>query len=176
MPSARLVFWLNFVLALLSWEAWMSYGIINGDSADARGALLPNGVNALMMATSDGAIALLQVRAVLRVRGAKAFHQWDWGAVGVMLAVGALINLFATVLLYKQLDGSTISLAPLMPFRTSALLQVQQPWLMQPFALYPCLLLGKSMTAISLTAPKPGSERSRRAATSRSGFLRVVFV
>ena len=134
-PSKQVVFALNFVVALTTWEAWMSYGGIDGDSADARGALLPNGANAVLMAISDGAIALLQVRAVLSVRGARAFARWDWGAVAIMISVGTIINIGATLLLYEQLAGYTISLAPLMPIRAPALVQVLQPWLMQPFLL-----------------------------------------
>ena len=134
------IYMLNAALALVSWEAWMSFGLIDGDSASARGALLPNGANAVLMSASDGAIGLVQVQAAIYVHGVQAFDHWDWGVLGTMLAVGLCVNLGATAILCTQLWEGTISLAPLMPLRAPTFWQVQEPWVLQPPIFYGLLL------------------------------------
>jgi hypothetical protein len=61
------VYLLNFLICLLGWEVWMTYGIINGDSEHKRGGDNVNPFsNMMMMTAGDGIVAVAQVEATFK--------------------------------------------------------------------------------------------------------------
>ena len=135
------VYLVNFFICLLGWEVWMTYGIINGDSEQKRGGDNVNPfLNMMMMTAGDGIVAVAQVEATFKAFGSKAFKKWNWKAFALIFVIGIVQNIVVTFILRKRLKGANISIAPLMPIKTNALLQNQEGWIIQPFILYALLV------------------------------------
>lgn len=136
------VYIMNFLVCMFGWEVWMTYGLVGGDSVrDRKGDTGYNQLNnLLLMSTCDGWIGVLQVWCVRELFGKSSFTKgWRWKEFMVMWLVGVIQNVFVTVVLRKRMKGK-LSLAPLMPVRANAVVQNQEPWILQPFVVYPILL------------------------------------
>ena len=130
------IFLFTFGLCLIGWELWMSFGLINGDSVHER-SNKNNTNNLILMCLGDAIIGVLQVFLAIKICGKDSFKKWNWKAFGVIFLFGIVQNIIVTILLYKQLANKSISSAPMMPIKMNAPLMVQQPWILQPFLLYP---------------------------------------
>ena len=136
------VFLIGSGFCFLSWESWMSLGVLNGDAVSVRAGKGNSFMNSIVMSLADGVVCVWQVQAALRVAGPTAFSgNWSWKALAAMLGVGVSQNALITLLFEKKLATGTISWAPLMPIQTpnSGELQNQWPWIIQPFCFYPLL-------------------------------------
>ena len=90
------VFIINFALCLITWEMWMSYGFVNGQSTEEREKNNNNTVNMILMSLGDGLMGVLQIYTAFKVCGAKAFKKWDWKAFGIIFGIGITQNLLVT--------------------------------------------------------------------------------
>ena len=141
----------TFVVCALGWELWFNYGIIAGDSVDARRALgltqrLPLHLNWILNSLADaGAISCGGLLAVWLLSGRKATlcTHWRHSVFLCLLFLYIGQNILVEMFLYHdQLEvGKPLSWAPLSPFgpwwnpvlfefqgRTITL-QGQLPWL-----------------------------------------------
>ena len=141
----------TFVVCALGWELWFNYGIIAGDSVDARRTLgltqrLPLHLNWILNSLADaGAISCGGLLAVWLLSGRKAtlFTHWRHSVFLCLLFLFIGQNILVEMFLYHdQLEvGKPLSWAPLSPFgpwwnpvlfefqgRTITL-QGQLPWL-----------------------------------------------
>lgn len=135
------VFLINFFLCLITWEIWMSYGLVNGKSTSERNEGNTNDtVNMILMSLGDGLMGVLQIYTVYKLFGNKAFNKWDWRVFGVIFSIGVLQNIVVTAMIYKKINNKKISWAPLMPIQTNSVIQIQEPWIIQPFIIYGILL------------------------------------
>jgi hypothetical protein len=118
-------------------ELWMSMGLVNGDSdAKRSGSTLPPLMNSLIMSGGDGLIGVLQVAIVRKVLGPNAFKKWNWKALALMVAIGVGQNIPVTYIMRKEISVGKISWAPLMPFQTKNIIQIQEAWIIQPILMY----------------------------------------
>lgn len=92
------------------------------------------------MITAGDGIAVTQVEATFKAFGSKAFKTWNWKAFALIFAIGIVQNIVVTFILRERLKGANISIAPLLPIKTNALLQVQEGWIIQPFIIYALLI------------------------------------
>lgn len=134
------VFLINFTLCLITWEMWMSYGLVNGQSTEEREKHNNNTVNMILMSLGDGLMGVLQIYTAFKLCGPKAFKKWDWKAFGIIFSIGIVQNLLVTGFVYKKIKGKEISWAPLMPIPANGIIQIQEPWIIQPFIIYAILL------------------------------------
>ena len=119
---------------------WMSYGLINGKSTEERDKNSNNTVNMILMSLGDGLIGVLQIYIVYKLYGSKVLKKWDWKALSIIFIIGIVQNLIVTGFVYEKVKGEKISWAPLMPVQTNSIVQIQEPWIIQPFILYAILL------------------------------------
>lgn len=140
-PYMMKVFWINFFICFAGWEFRMSVGSDGADSISSRNSAIQSSLfNSLIMSAGDGLIGVLQVVAAKKVAGTEAFKKWDWKAFGIMLSIGVIQNIAIGVLLRKQVARGVIAWSPLMPFPGPNWWMNQQPWIIQPFILYPLLI------------------------------------
>jgi hypothetical protein len=141
----------TFVVCALGWELWFNYGIIAGETVDARRALgltqrLPLHLNWILNSLADaGAISCGGLLAVWLLSGRKPtlFTHWRHSVFLCLLFLFIGQNILVEMFLYHdQLEvGKPLSWAPLSPFgpwwnpvlfefqgRTITL-QGQLPWL-----------------------------------------------
>ena len=112
------VYLFNFLLCLLGWEVWMTYGLVGGDSERKRLNTTTNPiVNMTIMTAGDGLIGVLQAEATLKAFGPEVFRKWDWKAFALIFSIGIIQNIAVTVILRKRLEVGKLSLAPMMPIR-----------------------------------------------------------
>ncbi len=145
------VYIFNFLLCLLGWEVWMTYGLVGGDSEQKRLNTNTNPiVNMTIMTAGDGLIGVLQAEATLKAFGPEVFRKWDWRAFALIFSIGIVQNIAVTVILRKRLEVGKLSLAPMMPIRPpdnlakyglgTNILQNQEGWILQPFIFYAVLI------------------------------------
>ena len=145
------VYLFNFLLCLLGWEVWMTYGLVGGDSEQKRLNTTTNPiVNMTIMTAGDGLVGVLQAEATLKAFGPEVFRKWDWKAFALIFSIGIVQNIAVTVILRKRLEVGKLSLAPMMPIRPpdnlakyglgTNILQSQEGWILQPFIFYAILI------------------------------------
>lgn len=145
------VYLFNFLLCLLGWEVWMTYGLVGGDSEQKRFNTTTNPiVNMTIMTAGDGLIGVLQAEATLKAFGPDVFRKWDWKAFALIFSIGIVQNIAVTVILRKRLEVGKLSLAPMMPIGPpdnlakygmgANILQNQEGWILQPFIFYAVLI------------------------------------
>ena len=115
---------------------WFSFGLIHGDSAQARGSPIPNLNNALINSLGDALVSVAMVDLVIWKYGKKAFKKWDWRAFALFFTIGNIQNIFVTLVYLHRLQGERLSLSPLTPFRVSPTLLTQEAWVIYPFLFY----------------------------------------
>ena len=135
-----LIFNITFALCMIGWEMWMSYGIVNGDSVDQRSGK-ENSSNMVLMCLGDALIGVLQIWSVMKIIGPSAFRQWKWNAFAIIFLIGIIQNILVTWGISKQITNESISWAPMMPFKMNPIIQIQFPWIFQPFILYPLVII-----------------------------------
>ena len=147
--SKKLPFWclyvfiINFTLCLTLWEMWMSYGLVNGKSVEEREKNNNNTLNMVLMSLGDGLMGVLQIFVAYKICGKNAFTKWNWKAFSIIFTIGIIQNLLVTALIYQKINNQEISWAPLMPIPATGIIQIQEPWIIQPFIIYAILLATK---------------------------------
>lgn len=135
------IYVLGVLFCWLTWESWMSFGWVDGDSSQERGAKSSSNLrNSWEMALGDGWLCVAQVGIAYLLYGKEGFTKWNWKVFSVMFAFGFLQNVVATIMLRKQLKSKDIAWAPLMPVKANSYIQVQEAWIIQPFVFYGILI------------------------------------
>lgn len=135
-----LIFNITFALCMIGWEMWMTYGIVNGKSVYERSGK-ENSSNMVLMCLGDALIGVLQIWSVMKIIGPSAFRQWNWKAFAIIFLIGIIQNILVTMAIYKQIENESISWAPMMPIKMNSIIQIQLPWILQPFILYPLVII-----------------------------------
>ena len=153
----------SFLICLLGWELWFTYGWIDGDPVNVRrsevlNTWIPMHLNWLLNSLADaGTISMggLWLMWKYSKQNIQVFQQWNWGAFSVLLIWCITQNLFVELFLYHdQLsEGKSLSWAPLAPTGQffnpllfefngrSVMFQTQLPWLIMAPILYKLTIL-----------------------------------
>jgi len=134
------IFSITFGLSMIGWEMWMTYGIVNGESVNKRVGK-ENSSNMILMCLSDAIIGVFQIWVAMKCLGPSAFRSWNWGAFAIIFFIGIVQNILVTIAITKQIANESISWAPMMPFKINPIIQIQLPWIIQPFILYPLVII-----------------------------------
>ena len=159
LPRSILKIYLSsFLICVLGWELWFTYGLYAGDPVDLRRSevlnqLIPKNINWLMNSLADaGTISLGGILLTGKLMGSDrtVFNQWNIGAFLILLIWCISQNIFVEMFLYyDQLavgkDLSWAPLAPSGPWMNPVLFQYgdrtitlhgQVPWLLMTPILY----------------------------------------
>lgn len=112
-----------FIITALGWEVWFTYGLVAGDTVNARrsdalNAAIPQDLNWALNSLADVGMCLIGLLLVRRVYGPAnaAFRTWKWGAFGILFAWFMVQNLYVELVIYaRQLTSGTMSWAPMAP-------------------------------------------------------------
>ena len=130
------VYLINFVLCAITWEIFMSFGVIEGESVEQREEGSNNIFNMFMMSMADAIVGFIQIYVAYKIFGKKGFDKWNWKVFGVIFGIGMFINILVTIVLKNRLKDAKLSYAPFMPVQTNPYVQNQEPWIIQPFVFY----------------------------------------
>ena len=141
---------LTFVVCLLGWELWFTYGLVDGQSVNVRrpaelNALIPQYINGFINSLADAGIGINGLLYVWLFSGMRStiLSKWSWKEFVILAAFFLLQNFVVELFIYQaQLAaGYQLSWAPLAPTgpwwnpilfnigNKSVHLQTQLPWL-----------------------------------------------
>jgi hypothetical protein len=115
---------LGFILCLLGWELWFTYGLVGGQAVDVRrpaelNALIPQHINWLLNSLADAGICLSGLFWVWILSGRKStiFDKWSWKEFLILAIFFLFQNLIVELYIYQgQLAaGYELSWAPMAP-------------------------------------------------------------
>ena len=131
------VYILGTMFCFITWEVWMSLGIVDGDSYRDRGGTgSSNIVNAITMSLGDGFLILGIVGICIGLFGKSAFNSWNWKVFAVFFLIGFTQNIIIALIITNRIHGKDLSLAPFMPIKTESIIQQQEPWILTPIFFY----------------------------------------
>ena len=136
------IFLINFVICASTWEIWLTYGAVNGDSINKRtdDDSISKNENWFVLSLADALVGVVQIGCTYALFGKDVFRKWNWKAFGVIFAIGIVQNILVTWSMRSRLKNGKLSWAPLMPIQTNGIIQNQEPWIIQPFILYAIVL------------------------------------
>ena len=131
------IFIFTFLFSLFTWELWVSYGVVKGDSVKIR--YDKNSLkNAIIMSFGDALVIVLIVYICVLVFKENAFK--DTKTFVLFYILCNFQNIIVSILLKKRIINQDISIAPLIPIKSKySLLQLQEPWLLFPLIIYPLI-------------------------------------
>ncbi|MFT4568849.1 MAG: hypothetical protein ACI9FN_003818, partial [Saprospiraceae bacterium] len=115
---------LGFILCLLGWELWFTYGLVGGQAVDVRrpaelNTLIPQHINWLLNSLADAGICLSGLFWVWILSGRKStiFDKWSWKEFLILAIFFLFQNLIVELYIYQgQLAaGYELSWAPMAP-------------------------------------------------------------
>lgn len=164
LPSWVLTVYIGaFIVCVLGWELWFTYGWVDGDSVDIRRSAvlnqwLPKHINWTLNSLADAGTVTLGGLWLMWRHAKKDFNifiKWSWSAFSVFMIWCIGLNILVEMFLYHdQLSvGKDLSWAPLSPLGPyinpllfefngrSLMLQNQIPWLLLPALIYKSIIL-----------------------------------
>ena len=114
----------SFIICLLGWELWFTYGLVGGQAVDIRrplvlNALIPQHINWLLNSMADAGICLIGILGVwiLSSRKSSILEKWSWREFLILFTFFLFQNLIVELFIYqKQLAaGFELSWAPMAP-------------------------------------------------------------
>ncbi len=115
---------LGFLLCLLGWELWFTYGLVGGQAVDVRrpaalNALIPQHINWLLNSLADAGICVNGIFWVWILSGRKStiFDKWSWKEFLILVIFFLFQNLIVELFIYQGqvAAGYELSWAPMAP-------------------------------------------------------------